>query len=319
MRTPFALALPALLSAAAMPETQALAGELDHPGLAFPKGFSTSLREQIMEVLTAAPETYSGGGFVNAQTTLRYSGSTAALNRFLAGLAGCPGTRLQVVFTNEPEAPAWSLIHNAWADATLFLVRISPGAKEIKLEDLQIPAITAGTGAGTANPTPQEREPNREVNFGAAMERVIPFGVPCARKLFRFRTGEVFEIGDGPADTSDHAKEWAFIEAGGGVDAECFGSRKGFQLVGRGCVFTRDPAPNWETIAAGKVVGNLRRAAWITGVIEARSAELPMTWLFRTFTGHCGILEIRGIGPDADGLEVRYRLVEPTEATAAAE
>lgn len=319
MKTHVAFVLSAVLAVISMPETRALAGDLDHPGIAFPEGFSPHLREQIMTVLTAAPATYVGGRFVNAQTTLRYAGDTAAVNRFLAGLAGCPGMRVQVVFAAEPEAPAWSLLHNAWSDATLLRVRINPQAKGIKLEELILPEIVHKARVTTDSAAIPQPNPAGKAVFGATMERVIPFGVPCARKYFRFRTGEVFAIGDGPADTSDHAEEWAAIDAGGGVDAQCYGSEKRFQLVGRGCVFTRDPAPDWQTTPAGQVIRDLRRAAWITGVVEEESGKLPMTWLFRTFNGDCGILQIAGVSDDGNGLTLRYRLVEQKNPAIAGE
>ncbi|MCP5520725.1 MAG: hypothetical protein H7A46_04185 [Verrucomicrobiales bacterium] len=317
MKVHLALALSAFLAATSVPQVRALAGDLDRPGLAFPEGFSPDLRERIMSVLTAAPETYAGGHFVNALTTLRYAGDTAALNRFLAGLAGCPGMRLQVGFAAEPEAPAWTVIHNAWGDATLVHVRINPAAKDLKLADLVIPEIAGPTPASTGLPTSQTQNSADKATFGPTLERVIPFGVPCAQKYFQFRTGKVFPIGDGPGDTSDHTEEWAAIEAAGGVDAECFGGEKGFQLVGRGCLFTHDAVPEWEDATADTVMRKLRRATWITGVIEAGSGEmarLPKTWLFRTFNGDCGMLQICGIAGDAEGLKVRYKVVEPRAA-----
>lgn len=311
MKSSLAFALTALVAATLVPRTWALAGDLDRPGIALPEGFDPRLREQIMTVLTAVPETYAGGHFVNAQSTLRYAADTEALNRFLARLAGCAGLRLQVAFTTEAEAPAWTVTHNAWGDATLMQVRINHGAKGIKLDQLVIPEIAARARMTTDSTSTKQPNTAGKAAFGPTMERLIPFGVPCARKLFRFRTGEVFAIGDGPGDTSDHAKEWAEIEAGGGVDAECYGGEKGFQLVGRGCLFTRDSVPGWEDATADAVMQKLRRSAWITGVIEAKSEALPMTWLFQTFRGDCGVLQLRGISENAQGLEVRYRLVQP--------
>lgn len=310
MKTLPAFALTALLAATSLPQAWALGGDLDRPGIALPERFDPDLRQRIMAVLTAEPDTYAGGGFVNAHSTLRYAGDTAALNRFLAGLAGCAGLRLQVAFTADPNAPAWTVTHDAWKEPCRFEVRVNTAAGKISAAELVLPEIVAGARA-TADSTGIPRRAEASMTrLGPTMEHVMPFGVPCARKLFRFRTGEVFPIGDGPGDSSDHAEEWAKIDATGGVDSECHGGKKGFQLVGRGCVFTNDAIPDWEDATADSVMGKLRRAAWITGVIEAEAGKLPLTWLFKTFNGDCGILQILGIAEDAQGLEVRYRLVD---------
>lgn len=305
MKTTILLAVSAGLFLASGRPVRALAGDRDHPRLSWPQDFDPGLRDRITDVLTESPETFAGGRFVNAHTTLRYSGGTAALNRFLAGLTACD-VEISIRFSKEPEDPAWTLSHDAWRDPRRFSIRINPSAEGIDLAALELPTIRGGPRFGEGS---NQRTASNEPHFGPTFETTIPFGVPCARKLFRFRTGEVFAIGNGPGDTSDHAKEWAGIEAGGGVDVECFGSRRGFQLVGRGCVFMSEPAGGWESRSAAEVVRKLRKATWIAGVVEAQSENLPLTRLFRTFSGECGVLEIRGIAEDGEGLVLRYRLV----------
>lgn len=51
-----------------------------------------------MRILSEGPSEFRGGSFVNARTTLRYAGDAHSLNRFLAGLAACPGLPLTFLF-----------------------------------------------------------------------------------------------------------------------------------------------------------------------------------------------------------------------------
>ena len=164
--------------------------------------------------------------------------------------------------------------------------------------------------------------PPAEPVFGPETERVVPFGAPCYAKYFQFRSGEVFEVGAGPGDTSDHAEEWRRIEDQGGVDVQSLGGKDRIQFAGEGCLFTRDDSPDWETHTADKTVQQLRRATWITGVIELKTKDLPATYLFKTGRGECGILQLLGVADDPRGygklgLKLRYKLIEsqtmPTE------
>jgi predicted Ser/Thr protein kinase len=157
--------------------------------------------------------------------------------------------------------------------------------------------------------------------FGPAIERVVPFGAPCYRKYFQFHTGNVFEIGDGPGDTSDHAEEWRRIEESGGVDAMSIGGKEGIQFAGKGCIFTQDSSPNWDTSTAEQTAKTLRRATWITGVIEAKRKQFPLTYLFKTARGDCGVLQIYDITEDPRGfhqlgMKLRYKFVQTEKSPA---
>lgn len=150
--------------------------------------------------------------------------------------------------------------------------------------------------------------------FGETIERFMPFGVPCRARYIQFHTGNVFRVGDGPSDNSDHADEWKRIDASGGVDALLLGSQGAFQLMGEGCLFTSELEPDWDKTTADEVVKRLRRATWITGVIEGQRTDLPLTYLFKTAGGHSGILRIDEIAADERmpgqlGLKLRYKLV----------
>lgn len=279
-----------------------------------------------MRVLTQHPSEFRGGDFVNAHTTLRYRGDTPSLNRFLEGLVACLELEVEVAFRRLPDATAWTVDHDGWVSPRRLLVAISVNSKAIELEQLRIPAITRGSqtrqGTSIENPPPPEDSSAASPgprSFGPVMERVVPFGAPCAAKYFQFRTGNVFEVGEGPGDTSDHAQEWKRIDESGGVDAHAHGGEDGIQFVGEGCLFTRDPAPDWDTLTAGEAVQRLRQVTWITGVIEAKRQDFPLTYLFKTAGGDQGILQIYDVTPDPRGwggigMKMRYKLVSPSAA-----
>ncbi len=51
------------------------------------------------------------------------------------------------------------------------------------------------------------------------------------QKYFQFHTGNVFEIGDGPGDTSDHAEEHKRADLTGGLDVSVLGGKEHIQLA----------------------------------------------------------------------------------------
>ena len=118
-----------------------LAGELAEPGLAFPEGFPESARTNIMAALRRSDCKFLSGGFINWITTLNYGGDTAALNRFLEGLAACPGIQLSVRFSSESTMAGcdWMIAsHSANAPYQL-VVRVNLKSARIRLEELIIP------------------------------------------------------------------------------------------------------------------------------------------------------------------------------------
>jgi len=301
----------------------ALAGDLDHPSLSLPESTGPGVRERIMQVLSEEPSEFQGGEFVNARTTLRYVGDGPSLNRFLAGLAACPDLQLHIAFRKHPGEVAWTLEHDGWAAPQRFSILINSDCKALRLDEVRIPEIRTsvatavpGRDAALRTSAGPGAAAQAERSFGPVIERVVPFGVPCAAKYFQFHTGDVFEIGDGPGDTSDHAKEWRRINASGGVDALAIGGEDSIEFAGEGCLFTRYPAPDWGTLTAEETVRRLRRARWITGVIEAKRQDLPLTFLFKTARDDQGILQIRSIkrdphGSNGLGMAIRYKLVAP--------
>jgi len=153
--------------------------------------------------------------------------------------------------------------------------------------------------------------------FGQVRERVMPFGAPCVMKYFQFHTGDVFEIGDGPGDTSSHAEERKHAELTGGLDFHAFGWKEHIQLVGEGCIFISNYHPNFDTLTAQQTLDQLRRATWLTGVLEIDTKKLPITYLFKTARNECGIMQILAVTDDERGfqevgMKFRYKLVEST-------
>ena len=118
-----------------------MAGELTQPGLAFPEGFPESARTNIMAALRRPDCKYLSGGFINWITTLNYGGDTAALNRFLEGLAACPGIHLSVRFSSESTMAGcdWMIASHSANVPYQFVVRVNLKSARIRLEELIIP------------------------------------------------------------------------------------------------------------------------------------------------------------------------------------
>jgi len=151
-------------------------------------------------------------------------------------------------------------------------------------------------------------------SWSEVKECVLPFSAPCAMKYLQVATGDVFEIGDGPGDTSDHADIYRRAEDTGGLDVVVYGGEKNIQMVGKGCVFSRGRSTNWETTSAASVVESLKSESWLSGVVEINTKELPLTWLFKTATGQCGMLQVLGVVPESHGyadigVKLRFKLV----------
>jgi hypothetical protein len=94
--------------------------------------------------------------------------------------------------------------------------------------------------------------------------------------------------------------------------------------VGEGCLFTKEGPPDWDKLTAQETVGQLQRATWITGVIEPKRSELPVTCLFKTARGETGVLQLVSIVEDergfhgsnhtGHGVKLRYKMVQPAPA-----
>ncbi len=99
------------------------------------------------------------------------------------------------------------------------------------------------------------------------------------------------------------------------MDASVIGGQDGFQLAGRGCVFTRDRSPNWDTMTAEEVVQALQHESWLYGVVQIEPKHLPATYIFKTSRGESGLLQVLGATNNPSGwnghaMNFRYRLVQ---------
>ena len=111
------------------------AGDLDAPSLSLPA--NSEGRPSVMDVLSDKQFKFMRGRFINAFSTLMYSGDAASLNSFLSRLAQCKGAKVSVGFSNDQSAKlsvgvsndhsdvSWTLTHNGWGDADAFQVAVN--------------------------------------------------------------------------------------------------------------------------------------------------------------------------------------------------
>ena len=131
----------ALLLATAT-EAFALLLILDMPVLSLPADFPSATRSNLMAVLQRPDCKFLGGINFNSNTHLKYGGDTQALNLFLDALTKCPGLTLSIRFYryDETEKLDWALDHSAWREPNSVCVRVNLNSKQIKLDDLAVPA-----------------------------------------------------------------------------------------------------------------------------------------------------------------------------------
>jgi serine/threonine protein kinase len=159
--------------------------------------------------------------------------------------------------------------------------------------------------------------------FGPVMERVLPSGVPCREQYFQFRSGAVFVVGNGPGTSKEEAAyDEQKIDDAGGVDMSAGSGETGISIAGRGCFFTQDvEGLKWESITAEQVMERLKYVSFVNGVVEPRTKDFPITYLFKTARGEVGIMEVKGVVDDQrdgwieKGMKFRYKLVQGTGTT----
>jgi hypothetical protein len=119
--------------------------DLTKPSLSFPRDFPESTKTNILARLRPTDCKFAAGQALNASTTLKYAGDTAALNGFLQALATCPGVTLYVCFADDlDEDSDWILTHNAHQPDYL-VTQVNLKSKQIKLDALAIPLIKGPT------------------------------------------------------------------------------------------------------------------------------------------------------------------------------
>src|SRR5687767_7708094 len=85
-----------LLALAPILPASALLIQLDSPGLAFTRSYPPAAQQKVLKVLQRKGCTFVDGYGFNSSTSLRYRGTTLALNRFLGELATCPDVTVSV-------------------------------------------------------------------------------------------------------------------------------------------------------------------------------------------------------------------------------
>jgi hypothetical protein len=101
----------------------AIAGDLDHPSLAFPP--NSALREPALAALSDKAFKFLHGNFLNGHTSLQYAGDAASLNLLLSRLAECQGAKVNVTFSKAESEAAWTVDHNGTADSTAFSIIVN--------------------------------------------------------------------------------------------------------------------------------------------------------------------------------------------------
>jgi hypothetical protein len=133
-------------------------GLLKEPGIAMK---NADRGAAVQKILADKKYKFLGGIYINAHTTLCYSGDTAQLNLFLDDLSKVEHVSIHVQFSKtaigttlslgdsvmEIGASQWRVVHNGWLDEDKFQVIVQLDDAKIDLEKLYIPdsAPTAAT------------------------------------------------------------------------------------------------------------------------------------------------------------------------------
>jgi hypothetical protein len=122
-------------------EVLARAGQLDRPEIAVqPEDrAATALREALLD----HKDLFVGGSYINAHSTLNFTGDARKLSRMLEHLCSIEGTAISIRFS-QPVVDAdcqWSIDHNGWADADRLTVTIFLREGGVHLDELELPTI----------------------------------------------------------------------------------------------------------------------------------------------------------------------------------
>ena len=189
----------------------ALGGLLKEPGIAMK---NTDRGAAVQKILSDKKYKFLGGIFINAHTTLCYSGDTAQLNLFLDDLSKVEHVKLHVQFSKTAVGPTlslgdsvmeigasqWQVMHNGWLDEDRFQVIVYLGDGKIDLEKLYLPETAAGT---RTEPAGHEESWSNVVNglqarLSFAPQKEITNGTPILVAFLEIRNvsdvGNVMEI-----------------------------------------------------------------------------------------------------------------------------
>lgn len=150
-----------LLALAQASNAFSLGGTLDHPSIAIPatgeelNGQREAVENRLYLVLVDHKAKFVIGHFVNARSTLYFSGTAEDLSKLLADLAAVKGAVLSVRFSNArgeaaspfakdvPASPSqWEIEHDGWSAAPRKLtITVYLGDGKIDMERLALPEI----------------------------------------------------------------------------------------------------------------------------------------------------------------------------------
>ena len=119
-----------------------LAGELTSPSLAFPA--DSPLAKPVYAIISDKEFHFLHGMFINAHTTLEYTGDAASLNKFLDRLSQCHGVTLHVTFASSDSEAAWVLSHSAWGAPDSFSIAVNTSKIEQRAVHVPGAAVDAG-------------------------------------------------------------------------------------------------------------------------------------------------------------------------------
>jgi hypothetical protein len=115
------------------------------------------------------------------------------------------------------------------------------------------------------------------------------------------------------------------MEEAGGGDFNMTVTDSGLLITGEGCIFTGHMSDlKLDTATADEVAQRMRTALAYGGSLRIQTKDLPRIYLFKTWAGDIGIMEILGLvedktaGAKVQGMNFRYKLVQGLDAGAAA-
>jgi tRNA A-37 threonylcarbamoyl transferase component Bud32 len=231
----------------------------------------------------------------------------------LGHVAGVGGSRLTVHRKGQPaETVQWSRVFGRFSRALVHRAASSSSA------------LTADTNPAIPAPGPLAEPTGR--TFGPETEHVLPSSEPGRGQEFQFKDGRIFVVGHGPGTTKEeYEKDRKQMEEAGGGDFNMTVTDSGLLITGEGCIFTGHMSDlKLDTATADEVAQRMRTALAYGGSLRIQTKDLPRIYLFKTWAGDIGIMEILGLvedktaGAKVQGMNFRYKLVQGLDAGAAA-
>ena len=145
----------------------ALGGNLKTPSISIPlsepNGGQNPIAAEMNRVLADHQKQFVSGSFINARSTMYFTGNTVKLNAVLKDLAEVKGAVISIMFSKESgvvEQPCrWSIDHNGWANAENLTLTVYLGDGSIQLDELVLPEIRGTTPTPKSVEFPIEKKP----------------------------------------------------------------------------------------------------------------------------------------------------------------